>query len=73
MSMSYREASRINERKERDWRDEFEFKEPTVDGKKFIYYEGGPVPKNEAFENGFYGHYLPSHFKKTSIISTHGR
>lgn len=24
-------------------------------------------------EQGFYGHYLPSHFKKTRIIDTHGR
>ena len=24
-------------------------------------------------DSGFYGHFLPSHFKKTSIISTHGR
>lgn len=24
-------------------------------------------------ENGFYGHYLPSHFKKTDIIRTNGR
>ena len=37
-----------------------------------IDYSGGPVPKNKAFEQGFYGHYLPSHFKKTRIIDTYG-
>ena len=67
-------AHRYAERKEREWRDEFEFKEPTVDGKKFVYYDGtGKVPKNTAFEDGFYGHFLPRHFKKTRIIETHGR
>ena len=25
------------------------------------------------WESGFYGHYLPKHFKKTNIISTKGR
>ena len=73
MTMGYREASRIAERKERAWRDEFETKEPTVNGKKFINYEGGPIPKNPAFEDGFYGHVVASDFKKTRIISTNGR
>lgn len=73
MTMGYREASRIAERNERKWRDEFEFKEPTVRGKKFINYEGGPIPKNTAFEDGFYGHFLPNHFKKKRIIDTYGK
>jgi hypothetical protein len=41
-----------------------------------ITYKGGEVPNNVAFDKvdkKFYGHFLPSHFKKTSIITTHGR
>ncbi len=33
-----------------------------------------PSPQSKfGFDNNFYGHYLPSHFKKTSIINTKGR
>lgn len=30
-------------------------------------------PRTGLPDTGFYGHYLPSHFKKTNIISTKGR
>ena len=30
-------------------------------------------PRTGMAEAGFYGHYLPEHFKKTNIISTKGR
>jgi hypothetical protein len=30
-------------------------------------------PRTGMPDIGFYGHYLPSHFKKTSIINTKGR
>ena len=30
-------------------------------------------PRTGLPDTGFYGHYLPEHFKKTSIISTKGR
>mgnify|MGYP001444932049 CR=1 FL=1 len=38
-----------------------------------INYSGGPVPHNEALDNGFYGHIMPNHFAKTAIIKTTGR
>jgi hypothetical protein len=31
------------------------------------------APGSMGWDNKFYGHYLPSHFKKTTIINTKGR
>lgn len=61
------ERERHNIRKRRPW------PQSTWHDAKVYEGPGYKYPEHPDQDDGFYGHYLPSHFKKTDIVSTHGK